>query len=276
MKRRQQSKPSYGNRAARTLALTTLVGAALPFLSACDADVNGALVIVQNQIPEIEEKRCVIPAKRDALRSFSGTYDIYLDQDYPYYLHPLVHNGLPPIAAEGQIEPNRIEYTGVEVQIVPPPGVAFPGTAACPIEFAFNDRASVEPEGDISSRVQVLLPCHARLLRDMFAQKLLPDAPDAQVRFRVAVRAVGRHAGSTIKSEPFEFSIRVCKGCLQRGFTGPYAAFDYPNGVPVCSDLRANDYVGNLCNPAQEAQILCCSHEGVLECPGRPRAPSLP
>lgn len=276
MKPMQQSKSKFGPATAKTLGVTALLAVALPWLSACVSDVNGGLVIVQNQIPEIEEGRCVIPAKRESLRLFSGVYDVYLDQDYPYYLHPLVHNGLPPGAQEGQVEPNRIEYTGVEVKIEPPPGVAFPGTAACPTEFAFNDRASIDPEVDIGSRVQVLLPCHGRLLRDMFEQKLLPDSLDAQVRFRVLVRAVGRHAGDTVKSEPFEFSIQVCKGCLQRGFEPPLSTFDYPAGVPSCSGLAANPYRGNPCNPAQEMQIMCCSQDGKLDCPGRPRAPAMP
>lgn len=273
MNRRQHAK--QGIVMGRRLALTALLAAGLPALAACTTDVNGALVIVQNQVPESEDGICLIPSKGDTVRLISGTFDVDLDRDYPYFLYPLVRNGLPPLADEGRVETNRIEYEGVEVKIEPPPGVDFPGTDACPNEFAFNERYSLAPEAEIGSKVQVLLPCHSALLRQMFNAGALPSDFATHVRFRVSVRAVGKHTGSTLKSEPFEYVIRVCKGCLQRGYQEGYAVFDYPN-VPKCDALETNPYQGNPCNPAQDQIVMCClgsAAGATLDCPGRPRPP---
>ncbi|MCG5055919.1 MAG: hypothetical protein KA712_23425 [Myxococcales bacterium] len=259
---------------ARVLALAA---GGLPALASCSADVNSSLVIVQNQVPETEDGACIIPSKRDNLRRFSGVYDVDLDQDYPFFMFPLVRNNLPAISEDNAVELNRIEYTGVEVQIEPPPGITFPSTEACPSAFAESERVSLAPDEERSSMVRVFQPCHSATLRAMFNQGTLPDDPAALVQFRAVVRAIGRHAGKTVESDPFEYAVRVCKGCLQRGYQEAFAVFDYPK-VPKCTALSANPYSGNACNPAQDSLILCCERQLAdnstkLECPGRPQPP---
>ncbi len=277
-----RTQQAYGNSinhrswsVSGAFALSALVAVALPSFAGCTTDINGALVVVQNQIPEAKDGLCLVPSKRETVRRISGTYDVDLDKDYPYFMFPLVRNDLPPIGGEGQIEPNRMEYMGVEVKIEAPAGVSFPGSASCPTEFAFSERVSMDPDSEIGSMVQVFLPCHAKLIRDMFNANTLPSDYASFVRFRVVVRAVGKHAGTTLKSDPFEYVVRVCKGCLQRGYEGGYAAFDYPM-MAACSALEENPYQGNACNPAQDGLVLCCRRaDGTTDCPGRPTPPPL-
>lgn len=276
MNRTQQKEVTleahHKHKAAGTFVALLL--ATMPCLSACTADVAGGLVIVQNQTPESSEKGCLIPSKASMNRTISGTYDVDLDKPYPFYFYPLIQNNLPKSAAEGTIETNRIEYTGVEVKIVPPAGVAMPSTAACPTEFSFPERASVSPDGEIGSAVQIFLPCHSAALLAMFKSGALPSDPNAEIRFRAVVRATGKHAASTIKSDPFEYTVRVCKGCLQRGYLDEFSVFDYP-AVPACTGIKSNPYPGNACNPAQDAVILCCDKGNKqLVCPGQPVTPS--
>ena len=94
-----------------------------------------------------------------------------------------------------------------------------------------------------------------------------------------SARAKGRHGGTDIHSDPFEFPIRVCYGCLQTGFDGQYAAFSFalsPPKVIACDNLTENPYKGNVCNPAQDTgPILCCAQDAKgerLVCPAIPGA----
>ena len=269
MNRNKEGILEFDKRGGGTFVALLL--AALPFWSACLADVQRGLVIVQNQTPETE-KGCIIPSKATR-RPVSEAYDVDLDRPYPFYFFPLLRNDFPVTEAEGTIEVNRIEYTGVEVKIVPPPGVVFPSTASCPAEFSFPERASLMPTVEISSMVQTFLPCHSAALRAMFKSGALPSDPSSEVRFKAVVRAVGRHGGDTIKSDPYEHVVRVCLGCLQRGFGDKFSQFDYPK-IPACTAITDNPYKGNPCNPAQNSFILCCDQGGgKIQCPGQPVDP---
>jgi hypothetical protein len=88
------------------------------------------------------------------------------------------------------------------------------------------------------------------------------------------VRARGRHGDSEVLSEPFEFPIQVCYGCLQTGLTGDFAQFNFPQ-TPSCDLLGDHPYTGNPCGPAQDfGPLLCCALDPkaeALECPARPR-----
>lgn len=256
-------------------AFMVLLVTALPCLTACIADVAGGLVIEQNQTPEYSaEKGCLIPNKASTNPTLSGIFDVDLDKPYPFLFYPLLQNNLPITGKDGRVEVNRIQFTGVEVKIVPPAGVKMPSTAACPTEFSSFGQASLLPEDETASAVKIMLPCHSATLLAMFQSGALPADPNADIQFRVVVRAVGKHAGSTIKSNPFEYPVRVCKGCLQRGYQGDFSTFNYP-AVPACTLIIKNPYPGNGCNPAQDAHILCCAKgDKQLLCPGQPVDPA--
>lgn len=284
-----------GTKQGRGLAAVLGLGMGLAGLtgaSGCTAESNRALVILQNQLPETG-MGCIVPAKRSELRSVSGVLDVELDRPRPYTMYPLVTNLLPEYMETAPYNPNLVRMTGFEVRLQPPPGITMPDTAGCPLNFlAPADGALVAPQDEVASRVDVLLPCHAAVLRDMFATNKLPSSLAVEVTFTAKVRARGEHGGSTIESSEFTFPVRVCRGCLQVGFTlDGYQNFglDQTTGNiarPRCDQLTgsagimSNPYQGNLCNPAQDfGPLLCCSIDAEgknIECPGIPRAPIPP
>jgi hypothetical protein len=274
MNRKQQevgSVKTNRREAARAVGVALLF-AALPALTACTSEVNGGLVILQNQVPESSDKGCVIPTKAQMIAAIGGVYDVDLDRPYPFYFYPLLRNDLPKTATPDSIEVNRIGYTGVEVKIIPPAGVVLPSTPECPTEFSYSAPAqeTLFPGDEAPSAVQVLLPCHSIALRTLLKSGKLPS----EVPIKVAVRALGKYAAGTVKSDPFEYVIRVCVGCLQRSFPG----YEYP-AIPACTSFKAGviPMLGNACNPAQDQSILCCqASPTVIKCPAVGSEPVAP
>ena len=165
---------------------------------------------------------------------------------------------------------------GARVKILPPPGVPVGFSDNCAAEFDSVGNANIPPGEVRAMGVEALRSCHAALIRDLFRAGRLNASIAEKVDFRVVVRIKGRHGGTDILSDPFEFPIRVCFGCLQTGFAGPFSAFNFPQPVPACDKLTSNPYQGNPC-PGQIAQdvgpVLCCARNNDpanLQCPGRP------
>ena len=238
-------------------------------------DANDSLMVLQAQVPDEE---CIVSDEASAAgRLEHGILDVALDKPYGYNLYPLVVNNLLPIGGEGEVEPNRVNVSGAQVKILPPPGVEVPFTEDCSPEFDHPSQALIPPGGTRTIRVEALRSCHTTLFRQLFASgRLNPSVADSTF-FRVEVRAKGRHGGTQILSAAFEFPVRVCYGCLQTGYSGPYSVFNFPE-VPACDQLAENPFQGNRCHPAQDfGPILCCARDAsgaMLECPGLGRAPS--
>lgn len=263
--------------------LASLACLAGVMLVGCTTDTRIGLTIVQNQIPTANESGCSIPAKATESTLTSGTLDVALDRDYPYQLYPLIANSLSqfnPMVTSG--DQNRIQVDRIHVRLQAPPGVDLASTPSCPTEFdsPLSSTLVLEPGGEASTLVEALLPCHAAQIRTLF-QGVLPNGPSDQVVFRALVQARGKHGGTGIESNTFEFPIRVCAGCLQRGFTQTgFTRYDYP-GIPLCEELPSNPYPGNACNIGQDALVLCCEAQPSdpsapnqarrIECPARPR-----
>lgn len=239
-------------------------------------EANPGLVIVQAQAPVIKDNACEIPAERTNNRIGSGVFDVALDKHYPYELYPLIKNNLPDLT-EG-LNPNRVTVTAYQVRIEPPPTINVAWRADCPAQFDHPTTVDLNSGDEKSDIAEVMRPCHSKLLRELFATGKLSTDLSEQIRFRVIVKAKGRHGGTTITSDPFEFPIRVCYGCLQVGYPDPaFVDFSFPT-VVSCNQLSQNPYVGNVCNPAQDfGPILCCARDAKetdIECPAVPRAPS--
>ncbi len=255
-----------------------IVALALPTLAAC-VDAGRPLVILQAQVPDTGMGGCTVPNKRTALRLFQGVLDVALDRPRPYYLYPEISNRLPALSGmAGGSEPNRIDVVSLQVRIEPPPGLAVTWPAECPVSFDWANPLTLFPGDEAPGQVEALRACHAAKIRELFdAGKLDPNIA-TDVRFRVLVSVKGKHGGTQITSDPFEFPIRVCYGCLQTGFgDAQFAPFNFQNGkVAPCKQLMTNPYQGNVCNPAQDlGPVLCCSVDGTdktIECPGIPRA----
>ncbi len=260
--------------------LSVMVGAT----GSCTSEANNGLTIVWAQEPKADKMGCTIPGTRGMTYKPAGILDVGLDQDYPYDLYPLIENNLPKAKAM-MVEYNKIRITGTDVKLVPPPGVTFTTAAGCPAEFFHPNPLSIDPDGEAAIAVEAIKPCHVPVLRKMFTVikdngGLSPDYKSAHEIFTAVVRVRGVHGGTEIVSEPFEFPIRVCLGCLQTGYTAEgFEGFDYPK-VPDCRILLDNPYPGNGCNIAQDfGPLLCCSPDGTkdnIECPGGPRGVAAP
>jgi hypothetical protein len=251
-----------------------ILGASL-LLSAC-VDAGGALTIVQNQVPAAAmagQTSCVIPSMPSTDRNALGTFDVALDHSYPYYMYPLLHNGLPSLMAT--VDPNLIEINKWSVQIEAPPTISVAWNPGCPASFDFPNPLVLHPGEEAAAIVEAMRPCHGDLLRQLMQQGKISSSFSEQVIFRLIIRAKGRHGATEIKSDPFEFPVRVCYGCLQTGYPDKdFADFAFPK-VPACDKLLSNPFTGNACNPAQDSgPILCCAKDAEgkqLECPGIPR-----
>ena len=254
-------------------------------LSAC-VDAGSGLTIVQNQVPTVASSSpgtpasCMVPNQASLTANSMGTYDVALDRSYPYFMYPLVHNSLPTIMGS-TVDPNLIEINKWSVKIEAPPTVTVPWTPDCPAEFDFPSPLILHPTQEAAPVVQAMRPCHGDLLRQLMAAGKISAAITDSVVFRLIVRAKGRHGSTEIKSDPFEFPVRVCYGCLQTGFSGAdFADFNFPK-IPECTKLATNPFQGNPCNIAQDLglgqpamPVLCCALDTAgkqIECPGVPR-----
>ena len=238
-------------------------------------DANESLIVLQAQVPD---DMCTISDLPDnATRRAYGILDVALDKPYAYRLYPLVKNQLLPAAAAGDIEPNRVTVNAASIKIIPPPGVNVSFADACAAEFDHPTVAVLGPGETRAVTLDGVRSCHAALFADLFRSGRLNSSVADSVYFRLVVRIKARHGGTTIESDPFEYPLKVCYGCLQTGFTGQYAAFNFPE-VPSCDRLADNPFMGNsACGlPAQDSgPILCCAKDAKgtsLQCPGVPTA----
>jgi hypothetical protein len=259
----------------------TIIGATALLASAC-VEAGGPLTIVQNQAPEIDQtaRACKISADRTVDRSALGVFDVALDHSYSFFMYPLVSNALPVLGMA--IEPNKVEIHSWQVKIEPPPTIGVEWNPACPAQFDYPNPVTLGPGESASAIVEAMRPCHSDLLRMLMQQGKLSSSLAERILFRVIIRAKGRHGATEILSDPFEYPVRVCYGCLQTGFLDPdFVDFGFPR-VPACNKLVRNPYLGNPCNPAQDrGPILCCALDAEakqIECPGVPRgvAPAMP
>ena len=191
-----------------------------------------------------------------------------------------MENNLLPLGGQTDLEPNRVMVTGARVKIVPPPGVIdpVPRRLRAPSSTTPARRPSTpEPPGRCGSRR--CAPATPPSSGICSIKGRLNSAVQESVYFRVIVRIKGVHGGTEIFSDPFEFPVRVCYGCLQTGFSGPYSAFNFPE-TPACDALANNPFLGNPCGPAQDfGPILCCARDGKgrgLQCPGVPTGTAMP
>jgi hypothetical protein len=257
----------------RVLALAATMAA-----TATCTDANESLIILQAQRPD--EKCAINDGVQGSMLLERGTLDVTLDKPRGYTLFPIVANNLQAIAAEGEIEPNRVFVNGARVKLIPPPGVTIPFSDSCAAEFDAIASAQMGPGDTRAIEIEVVRSCHAAFILDLFKSGRLNHSDAERVDFRVVVRAKGRHGGTSILSDPFEFPIRVCYGCLQTGFAGPFAAFNFPAKLPACDKLATNPYQGHQC-PDLIAQdvgpILCCARNNDptnLQCPAVPAVPT--
>ena len=287
---------SNGRNIGRVVALVIPVGVFLS-LAACTID-NGptGLLIEQDQWLDTGTSTnagtCSVPAAATSTERGEGVLDVaVLDEYHTHYLfYPLVENQLASLAGlasgSGTTSPadekNNIVMDSfhVELNVATSDGSSFLWDPGCSGEFDVpTGTATLAPGGTLSTSVEIIRPCNAAPLFRYLQGLSNNHEPYPAIEVTTNIRAVGYLGSSRIKSPPFDFKVTACYGCLQHGYSDSAAAqFAFPF-IPQCSDLAANPYNGDPCNPAQDDLVLCCAtswdaegHAQGMECPGIPTA----
>jgi hypothetical protein len=230
--------------------------AALAFGFVACVDAYTALKIEQVQVLSAD---CSVPATA-TLRKDKGVLDVGLPDafndppTYHSYLLPLLlTNTLDSVGGTTATEMNNIILQHFTVELSAP-GVTW--NTSCPGTFDTESiTVTMAPGASAGVSLKIITPAHS--------QCLLPQVPEGSLWLTAKVKAVGRHGGTDIKSAWFTYSLEVCKGCLQTGYTDPALVdYAYPADYPACNAISSsstNPYAGDKCLPAgQDATILCC------------------
>jgi len=236
----------------KQLMLAALVGSVL----ACGR-VPGQFSIVNNQIPL---EGCVIPTN-ETIYQGSGVLDLSLVRPgalTAYMFFPLLRNNLEGNASGVDTNEIHLKSFAIDVSLR---GPAQPQTQALFDGLAANDPMGLahfkmdwsgsvgSGGGEISAAVTAFRTELASLI---LGTQEVGLSPSLGVNLRV--RAFGSTTVADIESDPFDFPISLCAGCLIANLQPcPYTA------APV------NE--GHACNVAQDAPVDCCLSGNDLLCP---------
>ena len=248
---------------APALSALALVFAA--FGSAACGRVPGQFEIVQNQVPQ---PGCSIDTSESVYRG-DGTLDLMLVQAgarAAYLLFPLVRNNLPGAAGDGP-DGNQIEVHSFAIDIgeskygsLPPNvrtlfntlnGAARDSTDYALLHFSVPWAASLGSGGGTAATRVAAFPID---LGARIAATGDVGISRTSMLVNIRVRAFGSTATQDLESDPLDFPVYVCAGCLVANvLTCPYAS--------------APSNLGNPCNVSQDNAVDCCSLNGELICP---------
>ncbi|HMC94373.1 MAG TPA: hypothetical protein VKO16_06330, partial [Polyangia bacterium] len=216
--------------------------------------------ILNDQIPPTGGA-CTIPIA-PTLYAGEGILDLSIvrsDFTSAYLFFPLIENNLP--ASTGSIDSNEIQLTGFDLDISALNAV--PDSIAA--VFASPDAASLLHyrmpwSGGIASgggRLSAIVEAFPVALAQMLlASGGVGVAPSLVIDLKIT--ALGTtNTGSSMQSDPFEFPVKVCSGCLVANAAN----------VAPCPYTAAPANAGNSCNPAQDDPVDCCTDKGTLICP---------
>src|SRR4051812_23061250 len=238
-----------------------------PFLAIGSAGcgrVPGQFEIVQNQQPMAG---CAIDTSATLYRG-DGTLDLELVQGgarSAYLAFPLVRNNLP--GSSGGPDANQIQMHSFAIDIGPSTFGALPPNVAT----LFNTLEHSAHNSADYALLHYSVPWSATLGSGGGTAATIVGAFPIDLAARVAatgdvgisrtsmivnarVRAFGSTDTQDLESDPLDFPIYVCAGCLVANVLT----------CPV-SGLPANG--GNPCNVAQDNPVDCCSLNGDLICP---------
>jgi hypothetical protein len=249
----------------------SLMAAVLAGGAGCVAD-SGLLVILQNQQPVVDDatQTCNAGTMPSPVAVGAGVLDLEVGMPPAYVAYPIIQSRLPSRAAVvGGSDPNTVYLDGVRGTLYPPPGLTVEWPLDCPGTFFSPSAVALLPGASQGTVAQVIRPCQAQRIHDLFSAGILPPDLTQQVLFTVEMRAVGRLAsGDEVLSDAFRFSVRMCTGCLQTGFSD-LAQMNWPNRPPCSAAPKPNPHHGNPCNVAQDwGPLLCCTgDDGLPVCP---------
>jgi hypothetical protein len=236
----------------KQLMLAALVGSVL----ACGR-VPGQFSIVNNQIPL---DGCVIPTN-ETIYQGSGVLDLSLVTPgalTAYMVFPLLRNDLEGAASGVDTNEIHLRSFAIDVSLRGPPQ---PETQALFDRLASDDPMGLahfkmdwsgsvrSGGGEISAAVTAFRTELATLL---LGTQEIGLSPSLGINLRI--RAFGRTTVSDIESDPFDFPISVCVGCLVAN-------------LQPCPYTTAAVNQGNACNVAQDEPVDCCVSGNDLLCP---------
>jgi hypothetical protein len=242
------------NRFARPAILVLSFG-----LAAACGRVPGQFEIVSNQVPGSADG-CHISTD-ETVYAGQGTMDLRLvraNAQTGYLLFPLLKNNLPG-AADGP-DINRISLSSFAVDITlasaPPSTTALfdsleNGSASdrALLHFKTPWSGTIGAGGKLAAGVTAF---PVALVQRISALQEIGLSPSLWVNLRV--RAFGSTSNGAVESDPFEYPLAICSGCLIAS-------------VQACPATAASTRTGNPCNVAQDQSVDCCQSGNDLFCP---------
>jgi hypothetical protein len=227
--------------------------------------IPGQFEIVQNQVPK---EGCLIDTSEGEYRG-DGTLDLMLVQPgarAAYLVFPLVKNNLPD-ASGGGPDSNQIEVNSFAVDI----GESKYGPLPPNVRTLFNSLNGASRDSADYALLHFSLPWAASLGSGggTAATRVAAFPIDLGARIaatgdvgvsrtsmlvNIRVRAFGSTATQDMESDPLDFPVYVCAGCLVAN-------------VLACPYTSAPSNTGNPCNVSQDNYVDCCSLNGELICP---------
>lgn len=235
-----------------------LAAALCPLLVLACGRVPGQFEILNNQVPLTAGGGCTIPTDMTVYQG-QGTLDASIVRDgfsSAFLVFPLIENNLPG-GATG-LDPNQIHLSGFTVDIstignVPPAIESALSTlgGSSLLHYQVPWSGGVSSGGGHVSAIVEAFP--VALAQQLLQTGGLTKQPSLTVNLQI--QALGTtNSGSKMQSDPFNYPVQVCDGCL------------IANVMP-CPFPAAPANPGNPCNPAQDEFVDCCLDSGVLFCP---------
>ncbi len=237
--------------------LVLVAALSLSSFAACGR-VPGQFEIVNNQVPL---PGCVIPTSAGVYQG-QGRLDLSLvgsGAGSAYYVFPLMRNNLE--SSGGGVDVNQITLKSFAVDITPL------GPATGQVQQVFD---SLEADGNLRSLLHYKTPWSGsvgsggseisawvaafppELAGRILATQEVGNQPSLAINLRI--RAFGSTTTKNIESDPFDFPIYVCAGCLIAN-------------LQPCPYTVAPRNLGHECNIAQDAPVDCCTAGNDLICP---------
>jgi hypothetical protein len=256
---RAADAPVPSSSAAASSLLLLAVG-----LAACGR-IPGQFEILQNQVPQ---PGCVIPATEGNVYRGDGTLDLALVQPgatSAYYVFPLVKNNLPGSTGDGP-DANEIDVKSFAVDISPyqqgtvPPAVQalFNNLNSSPgsndhalLHYSLPWAVTIGSGGSVAATIVGAFPVDLAIR--VLATGEVGVSPTSML-VNLRIRVFGTTNTQTVESDPFDYPLYVCAGCLIAN-------------VAPCPFTSSPGNTGNECNIAQDSYVDCCSLNDELICP---------
>jgi hypothetical protein len=250
-----EPRPRASDGARLLRAMSPLVLAACA-LAACGR-VPGQFEIVNNQVPTAE---CAIPVDESVYQG-QGLLDASLVQTgsaSAFFVFPLLRNNLPTGGSGPDTNKIALNSFAVDINVLTaPPAVtelinALEGNDATRplLHYKTPWSGSIPSGGGQVSAFVAALP--VELAARILGTQALGTSPSVWMNLRI--RSFGRTTTQDIESDPFDYPVAVCAGCLVAN-------------VQPCPYSAAPKNTGNPCNVAQDIPVDCCITGSDLVCP---------